>query len=33
MEITMKSVNGEQLQGRVWGDAQTARAVVVLVHG
>ena len=33
MEITMKSVNGEQLQGRVWGDKQIARAVVVLVHG
>ena len=32
-ELELKSINGELLKGKLWGDPETARAMVVLVHG
>ena len=32
-ELELKSVNGENLWGKLWGDPATSRALVVLVHG
>jgi len=32
-ELELKSINGELLKGKLWGDPVTARAMVVLVHG
>ena len=32
-EISLQSVNGEQLWGKLWGDPNEAKAIVVLVHG
>lgn len=32
-ELTLQSVNGMTLKGKLWGDPTIARAVVVLVHG
>lgn len=33
MELNLKSVNGMELKGKIWGDPASARAIVVLVHG
>jgi len=32
-EIQLESVNGEQLIGKLWGNPEQARAIVVLMHG
>ena len=32
-ELELKSINGELLKGKLWGDPVTARAMVVLMHG
>ena len=32
-EMQLKSVNGEQLIGKLWGDPEQARVIVVLMHG
>jgi len=32
-EMKLQSVNGEQLIGKLWGDPEQARAIVVLMHG
>ena len=32
-EMLLRSVNGEQLIGKLWGNPEQARAIVVLMHG
>ena len=32
-EMQLRSVNGELLIGKLWGDPEQARAIVVLMHG
>lgn len=32
-EMQLRSVNGEQLIGKLWGNPEQARAIVVLMHG
>jgi len=32
-EMQLRSVNGEQLIGKLWGDPEQSRAIVVLMHG